>query len=137
VKDVTVEIWGFESKTDFNDDSEEPVHSVNTLHHAGLLDPSRISTHYAFISKTTIDYLDSWLPFVNMLHSELIGISHITQRPEHRRVRPDEFYNLSIIGPTEQTSATYEVETLIDVMGDLGGLIEIILIFTAFCMANF
>ena len=66
-----------------------------------------------------------------------MGVSHITHRPEDRRVRPSEFYNLVILEATEQTYASYEVDTLIDVMGDLGGLIEIILIFTAFLMAKF
>jgi len=90
-----------------------------------------------FLSKTIFDHVDSWLPFASRLQNEIMGVSHITHRPEDRRVRPNELYNLVFLEANEQTYATYEVETLVDVMGDLGGLIEIILIFTAFMMANF
>ena len=42
-----------------------------------------------------------------------------------------------ILEDTEQTYISREVETLVDVMGDLGGLIEIIIITTAFLMFKF
>ena len=42
-----------------------------------------------------------------------------------------------ILEDTEQTNVSREVETLVDLLGDLGGLIEIIIITTAFLMAKF
>ena len=42
-----------------------------------------------------------------------------------------------ILEDTEQTYISREVETLVDLMGDLGGLIEIIFISFAFLMAKF
>ena len=90
-----------------------------------------------FLSKTIFEHLNSWLPFSNRFHEEFRRISDIKHRPEDSRARPNEFYNLAILEDSEQTFISREVETLVDVMGDLGGLIEIIVITTAFLMAKF
>ena len=89
------------------------------------------------LSKTIYDHLDSWGFYSKRSSGEFHKIDHIVYRPEDNRVRPNEFYNMVILEDAEQTNQIRDVETLVDLMGDLGGLIEIILIFTSLMMAKF
>ena len=97
---------------------------VNSL----LLDPNQIQTNYLFLSKVIFDHSISIMPFAESFRDHFYKISKIMFRPEDRRVRPNELYNMVIMEDTEWNYESRTCQTFVDLMEDLGGLIEIIFI---------
>ena len=94
---------------------------------SNLLHEEFIVTNYIYIAKNFYDNLDYWWPFTNRFDGSIYKIGKIKEIPKYGKLEPKQLYVAGIFEFGEVFINSKEVYTLIDCLGDMGGLIEIIM----------
>jgi len=115
-----------EKVIDFDSYGLDPTYWVNEILKSNLLHEDYIVTNYLYIVKNLYDNLDHWWPFTNRFEGSFYKIGKIKERPKYGKLEPKQLYVTGIFEFGEIFINSKEVYTLIDCLGDMGGLIGII-----------
>ena len=83
-----------------------------------------------YISKNTFNNLDHWSPWANNIAGSFYTIDKMLTRPIIGSLDPEELYVTGIFEYGEVFVHERSVYSLVDCLGDLGGLVEIIYFLT-------
>ena len=119
---------------DFESYEDDPTYYVNGIVMSNLLREDQIITNYIYLAKNIFDNLDSIWPWSSRKNGSYYKIDKVVQRPRVSALNPSRLYVTGLFEYGESTVHIREVMTLVDALGDIGGLTEIIFYFMVILM---
>ena len=128
IKDIQIDSWVVQQSMDFEVYNEKPIFNDQKYLRSWLLSPTVSTNVYQMITKNFISTKDSWFPNIETYSGEFYKITEIVHRPYHPEKFPNEIFRASSYLQSEATYYEREVFNFVDLIGELGGVVEIIII---------
>lgn len=133
IKDVQVDIWATFESMDFNQYEKMPTFVLQDIYTSSLLTYDIQPQNLIYLRKHTVETEDTWMKFGQIAHEgTFYQIGKLINRPEH--IDKNDGVLMKNIGylQAEEISHTRKIYCLIDLLGDLGGVTEVIMLMFGF-----
>ena len=133
IRDITVDTWALFEKMDFNAYDRKPVFTLMENFGTYLLDPEVGPNVMLLLRKHSLETEDSYMR-LGQLSEEgtFFQIARTLNRPSARVAVPDHVYSNQLFLQPEQVLHQRSIYGVIDLLGDLGGVTEVIMILFGF-----
>lgn len=133
VKDVQVDVWATFESMDFNEYEKMPTFLLQDIYTSSILTYNIQPQNLIYLRKHAVETEDTWMKFGQISYTgTFYQIGKIIDRPEHIDKNDGVLLKTIAYLQAEEIVHTRKVYCLIDLLGDLGGVTEVIMLMFGF-----
>ena len=129
VKDLQIDTWNMFEKIDYTDYIDRPAYRVQDIIGSSLVTPGRVDKLILYLRQHYVETQDEWMQLGQYtFKGYFYQIGKTVNRPTVKEVSPNSVYIVESVLLSEQIKHTRQIYGWLDLLGDLGGVTEVIMI---------